>query len=82
MYEPSAEKLRQFDDKPLNKVKLFNYQRIDGMLGSIVSRGLATLFELQTIYSYQDALTFYDIILTNDANEIKASDFLLKNNRS
>jgi len=35
----------------------------------IVSRGLATLYELQTIYGAQDAYDFYEIILVDNYNE-------------
>jgi hypothetical protein len=37
----------------------------------VVSSKLATLYELQTVYSYEDLLDFYEIILTNNYNERK-----------
>lgn len=39
------------------------------MLGVIISRKLATLHELQTIYSIDDALTLYEIAAVNAYNE-------------
>ena len=34
-----------------------------------VSKRYATLYELQTIYSYEDLLDFYEIISVNAINE-------------
>lgn len=42
---------------------------MSGLVGTIVSRRLATLYELQTIYSYEDALDLYEIIAVNNYNE-------------
>lgn len=39
------------------------------MVGAIVSHHLATLYELQTIYSFSDALDMYEIIVINNYNE-------------
>ena len=38
-------------------------------MGTIISHKLATLYELQTIYSYEDALDLYEIIAVNNHNE-------------
>ena len=38
-------------------------------MGTIISHKLATLYELQTIYSYEDALDLYEIIAVNNYNE-------------
>lgn len=38
----------------------------------ILSRNLATLHELQTIYSYEDAMDLYEIAYINGMNEEKA----------
>lgn len=38
-------------------------------MGVIVSHKLATLYELQTIYSYNDALDLYEIAVVNNYNE-------------
>lgn len=38
----------------------------------IMSRRLATLHELQTIYSYEDAMDLYEIAYINGINEEKA----------
>lgn len=35
----------------------------------VVSRRLATLHELQTVYSYEDLLDMYEIIIINNINE-------------
>lgn len=39
------------------------------MVGAIVSHRLATLYELQTIYSFSDALDLYEILAVNNYNE-------------
>lgn len=47
------------------------------MIGLIVSRNLATLHELQTVYSYEDALDLAEIIIVNNYND----DLLLRQTR-
>lgn len=42
---------------------------MSGLIGTIVSHKLATLHELQTIYSYDDALDMYEVICVNNYNE-------------
>lgn len=48
------------------------YQTIPGVVGVVVTSKLATLYELQTVYSYEDMLSLYEIHLTNIYNEKKA----------
>jgi hypothetical protein len=45
------------------------YANVSGLMGTIVSRGLATLHELQSIYSFEDALDMSEIIMVQDYNE-------------
>ena len=47
------------------------YQTIPGIIGIVVTSKLATLYELQTVYSYEDLLDLYDIHLTNIYNDRK-----------
>lgn len=35
----------------------------------VISKGLATLHELETIYSYEDLLNMYEVITINALNE-------------
>ena len=44
------------------------------MLGVIISRRLATLEELQTVYSIDDAATLYEIAAVNNYNEWRATE--------
>ena len=44
------------------------------MLGVIITRKLATLYELQTVYSLDDAADLYEIAAVNNYNEWKASE--------
>lgn len=39
------------------------------MCGSVITKRLATLYELQTIYSLDDLFILYDILETNNMNE-------------
>ena len=38
----------------------------------IMSRRLASLHELQTVYSYEDAMDLYEVAYINGMNEAKA----------
>ena len=44
------------------------------MFAVIISNKFATLYELQTIYSYEDALDMYEVAYVNSINEEKAND--------
>ena len=46
-----------------------DYPNVSGLVGTIVSHRLATLAELQTIYSYEDALDLYEVAVVNNYNE-------------
>lgn len=45
---------------------------VDGRIGAVVSRRLATLHELETVYSYENLLDLYEIIVIDNINEMKA----------
>ena len=45
------------------------YPTVAGVIGVVVSSKLATLYELQTIYSYEDMLDLYEVYLVNNYNE-------------
>lgn len=45
------------------------------MLAVIITKKYATLHELQTIYSYEDALDMYEIAYINSINEEKANEY-------
>jgi hypothetical protein len=44
------------------------------MIGVIITRKLATLYELQTVYSIDDAVDLYEVAAVNNYNEWKASE--------
>ena len=44
------------------------------MIGVIVSRRLATLHELQTVYSLEDAVDLYEVAAVNSYNEWRAME--------
>ena len=50
------------------------------MTGIVVSQKLATLCELQSVYSYEDLLDFYEIVVVNNINEYRAMEEAKRNN--
>jgi hypothetical protein len=53
---------------------LIEYPTVPGMIGVIITRKLATLYELQTVYSIDDAADLYEIAAVNNYNDWKASE--------
>jgi hypothetical protein len=53
---------------------LIEYPTVPGLIGVVVSSGFATLYELQTVYSYEDMIDLYEITLVNNYNESKAME--------
>ena len=49
-----------------------DYPNVRGYLGAITTAGQATLNELKTIYSIQDALMMFEIVMVNRYNEYLA----------
>lgn len=47
---------------------------MSGLVGVIVARRLATLHELQTVYSYEDALNMAEVIIVQNYNEWAAME--------
>lgn len=56
------------DDVPGAK----DYQNIDGLIGALVSNRMATLAELKTIYTLEDAMDMYEAFIIPRYNEWKA----------
>lgn len=52
-----------------NNIKLESYKNVSSLIGMIVSKRLATLHELDTIYSFEDALDLYEIIYVDSYNQ-------------
>lgn len=55
------------DDVPGAK----DYQNIDGLIGTLVANRIATLIELKTIYSLEDAMDMYEAYIIPRYNEWK-----------
>lgn len=47
------------------------YQNINGLVGCLIANGLATLNELRTIYSLEDAFDMYEAYIIPKFNEWK-----------
>ena len=45
------------------------YANVPPIIGAVVSKGLATLNELQTVYDTEDLFDLYEIIIIKVANE-------------
>ena len=56
------------DDSPGAK----DYQNIDGLIGTLIANRMATLNELKTIYSLEDAMDMYEAYIIPKYNEWKA----------
>jgi hypothetical protein len=50
------------------------YANVSSLVGVIAARKLATLHELQTVYSYEDALDMMEIITVQNYNEWVAGE--------
>lgn len=48
------------------------YVNIGGMIGTLIAQRVATLYELQTVYSLNDAMDMYEAIAIPQYNEWKA----------
>ena len=53
---------------------MINYPTVSGLLGVIITRRLATLYELQTVYSIDDAADLYEIAAVNNYNEWRSAE--------
>lgn len=52
--------------------KAKDYQNIGGLIGCLVANRLATLNELRTIYSLEDAMDMYEAYIIPKFNEWKS----------
>jgi hypothetical protein len=48
---------------------MIQYPTVPGIVGVVISKGMATLFDLQTKYSLDDLYDMYEVILVNNYNE-------------
>jgi hypothetical protein len=55
-----------------------DFQNIDGFIGAIVADGKATLNELKTIYTLEDAFLMWEVIAVTRYNEYLAMEHAKK----
>lgn len=55
--------------KPTNGKRLVEYANVSPLIGAVVSTKLASLNELQTVYSFRDALDLLEISNVDNHNE-------------
>jgi hypothetical protein len=58
-----------------------DYKNVDGLIGSIIADGKATLNELRTVYTLEDAFNMWEIIAVNRYNEYLAVQHANKNQK-
>ena len=51
-----------------------SYRNIDWLIADIVSSGKATLWELKTVYTLQDAMQLWEVVAVDRYNEIQAAE--------
>ena len=50
------------------------FPNVSALFAVLITKKYATLHELQTVYSYEDALDMYEIAYINSINEDKANE--------
>ena len=58
-----------------------DFQNVDPFIATIIADGKATLYELKTTYTLEDALDLWEIIATVKYNEHLAMEHVKKQNR-
>lgn len=54
------------------------YVNIGGLIGALIANRVATLYELQTLYSLEDAMDMYEAIAVPKYNEWKRFELASK----
>jgi hypothetical protein len=71
----------KFLDKYRPEAPSVSYENIDGFIATIISEKQATLNELRTIYSLEDAFNMWEVIAVNRYNEHLAIEHSKKQNK-
>ena len=48
---------------------MIEYPTVNGFVGVVISQHMATLHELETVYSYDDMLDMVEVIAVNNYNQ-------------
>lgn len=59
-----------------------DYANVSGIVGVLVGRQIATLHELDTVYSFQDALNLLEVITVQNYNEWAAMEAAKRGNNN
>ena len=59
-----------------SKYQTKGYVNIGGLIGTLIANKVATLYELQTVYSLKDAMDMYEAIAVPKYNEWKISQII------
>ena len=58
-----------------------DYTNVKGFIAAIITERFATLNELKTIYSLEDAYDLWEVIMVNRYNEYLAIEYAKKKNK-
>lgn len=71
-------KVLDFLNKGLSLARIESFRNIDGFIGQIIVSGRATLHELRTIYTLEDAMDMYEAEAVTKYNEYLISKASMK----
>ena len=55
-----------------------DYKNIDGFIGALIAEGKASLNELKTVYTLEDAFYMWEVIAVTRYNEFLAMEYAKK----
>lgn len=58
--------------------KVISYKNIDAIEGVLITEKVATLYELKSVYSFEEALLQFEAVMVNRSNEYYAAEFANK----
>jgi hypothetical protein len=71
----------RFLEKITNPCRTEDYRNVDGLIGQIVASGKATLNELRTVYSLEDAMLIWEAEIIPKYNEYLINEHYAKKMR-
>jgi len=71
----------EFLERVRQKYEIQNCPNIHPLIATIISSGKATIYELKTIYSVEDAFMIWEVISVDGYNEYAISQEIEKNSK-
>ena len=72
----------EFLKRACSEIATENYRNVDGLIGSIIAEGKATLNELRTIYTLEDAFLLWETIAIPRYNQWLANEQVKRRGKS